>query len=55
MVFQGKEMSYAMVPIKSRRREFESISAANAAECSTIELIHSLIIFAKMNLLLYSP
>jgi len=40
-------------PIKSRTREFENISATNAAEYSTIVQTLSLIMFEKMNLLSY--
>jgi len=39
VVFQDKEISQAIMHIKSRTREFENISAANAVECSMIERI----------------
>lgn len=50
-----RKTSQAMAHIKSRIGEFENISATNVAECSMIEQILSLIIFAKMNLSLFQP
>ena len=49
MAFLERETSSATVHIKSRTGEFGNTFAVNAAECSMIELILSLIIFAKTN------
>jgi len=47
-----KETSLAAVRIKSRTRELVNISVLNVVECSMIEQVLYLIIFAKVNSLI---